>query len=538
MRGTDAAPGGGRTRGRCAGPRTPVRTVLPALLASAALLALLALPAPPAGAAGAGQAAARGSAAATAPATAAADSGQSLAPLQESMLLRRVVSAFPPADGLLRVSAGVRLFSLERLQPRQVQQVDHRDWFLETEYSPLPFLHLLGRLPYRTWTGGEGEVPPTGSGLGDLQALAAVPLPTPAGWLGLVAAGGASLPTGDERLGLSEGRTVPSLLLAAGLRLWHDSWLPELALHLNAGWRWNAPAGHGVGPVYQPWPPLYPAVAGGDDRDNDFLLLGAAVEMRRGPTRLYLEYSEARLPGADAVAFRERQRFLTAGLTWGRRQGPSVRLAYDVSLTRDDLATDYLPVIPDLVTSVSVGWQFGVGGRDRDGDGIPDRDDLCPRRAEDRDGYRDADGCPDPDNDGDGVLDDADLCPDTPEDRDGYLDEDGCPDLDNDGDGIPDAVDACPDLAEDFDGEQDDDGCPEVLQDRDGDGVPDRVDRCPDRPEDRDGFEDEDGCPELDNDLDGLPDARDACPDQAEDYDGFEDDDGCPEGGPDGGSGP
>lgn len=35
---------------------------------------------------------------------------------------------------------------------------------------------------------------------------------------------------------------------------------------------------------------------------------------------------------------------------------------------------------------------------------------------------------PDPDNDADGILDSADACRDEPEDRDGFEDADGCPD--------------------------------------------------------------------------------------------------------------
>ncbi|MCK5797958.1 MAG: hypothetical protein KAI47_12270 [Deltaproteobacteria bacterium] len=48
------------------------------------------------------------------------------------------------------------------------------------------------------------------------------------------------------------------------------------------------------------------------------------------------------------------------------------------------------------------------------------------------------------DSDGDGVPDEKDACPDEPEDRDGWLDSDGCPDPDNDGDGIPDKLDPTP----------------------------------------------------------------------------------------------
>ena len=82
---------------------------------------------------------------------------------------------------------------------------------------------------------------------------------------------------------------------------------------------------------------------------------------------------------------------------------------------------------------------------DRDHDGILDAVDKCPDQPEDKDGFEDADGCPDPDNDGDGVLDAADKCPDKAEDKDGFQDADGCPDPDNDGDGVLDAADTCPD---------------------------------------------------------------------------------------------
>ncbi|HEX3475285.1 MAG TPA: OmpA family protein [Kofleriaceae bacterium] len=69
------------------------------------------------------------------------------------------------------------------------------------------------------------------------------------------------------------------------------------------------------------------------------------------------------------------------------------------------------------------------------------------------------------DPDGDGITGDADLCPDQPEDKDGFQDADGCPDPDNDGDGIDDAHDACPDAPETVNGWQDDDGCPDEMPD-------------------------------------------------------------------------
>jgi OOP family OmpA-OmpF porin len=101
--------------------------------------------------------------------------------------------------------------------------------------------------------------------------------------------------------------------------------------------------------------------------------------------------------------------------------------------------------------------------KDTDGDGILDKDDKCPTQAEDKDGFQDEDGCPDPDNDGDGILDKDDKCPNEPEDKDGFQDEDGCPDPDNDGDGIPDVDDKCPNEPETVNGYQDSDGCPDEV---------------------------------------------------------------------------
>ena len=101
--------------------------------------------------------------------------------------------------------------------------------------------------------------------------------------------------------------------------------------------------------------------------------------------------------------------------------------------------------------------------QDRDGDGITDDVDRCPDEPEDRDGFQDADGCPDPDNDADGIADAMDKCPNEPEDKDGFQDADGCPDPDNDQDGILDTADKCPNAPETKNGFQDDDGCPDVA---------------------------------------------------------------------------
>jgi hypothetical protein len=359
-------------------------------------------------------------------------------------------------------------------------------------------------------------------------------LPSPARFLAWALRVGGTLPTGQEDTGLTEGAFSPHAALAITLRAWQHSQLPEMRVHLNLGYRWNAAeeTGFGVGGDngFQPWPPRYPAVPeGGQDGDNDFLSWGAALEFRQGDTSLFVEYTESRLQWAEEVADREYQRFVTAGLTWGRSEGLAVKLAYDVSLAREDRQTIFTAAYPDLVTRLALSYQFPLGGRDTDEDGIPNRNDLCPYVAEDRDGFRDRDGCPDPDNDGDGVLDISDGAPLEAEDLDGFQDEDGVPEYDNDGDGLEDHRDICPDAAEDYDGHRDEDGCPEEFLDADQDGIEDDADRCPGRPEDADGFEDQDGCPEADNDLDGIEDGADECPNRPEDYNGIEDDDGCPD---------
>ncbi len=177
-----------------------------------------------------------------------------------------------------------------------------------------------------------------------------------------------------------------------------------------------------------------------------------------------------------------------------------------------------------------IGIVFEPSLGDRDGDGLKDDVDRCPDDPEDRDGFEDEDGCPEPDNDRDGILDVDDKCPLIPEDRDGFQDEDGCPDADandRDGDKILDNVDKCPDDPEDYDQFQDEDGCPEL--DNDQDRILDVDDLCPNDPEDYDKFEDEDGCPDLDNDKDHILDKDDRCPNEPETYNNIDDEDGCPD---------
>jgi outer membrane protein OmpA-like peptidoglycan-associated protein len=152
---------------------------------------------------------------------------------------------------------------------------------------------------------------------------------------------------------------------------------------------------------------------------------------------------------------------------------------------------------------------------DRDGDGVPDEDDLCPNQHAGGDPDPDRPGCPrqHADADGDGVLDHLDQCPDTPAGEHPDPDRPGCPLPDRDGDGVPDHLDQCPEQPMGDQPHPDRLGCPDA--DRDGDGVPDSADRCPDQPRGLNPDPARPGCPLPDRDNDSVPDAVDACPDVA-----------------------
>jgi OmpA-OmpF porin, OOP family len=94
----------------------------------------------------------------------------------------------------------------------------------------------------------------------------------------------------------------------------------------------------------------------------------------------------------------------------------------------------------------SVGLVVRFGNMiDKDRDGIPDRNDACPRIW----GIESMDGCPDYDHDG--VPDSLDKCPA----EYGWPGADGCPDFDKDG--VADKLDKCPCEP----GPKKWDGCPE-----------------------------------------------------------------------------
>lgn len=117
--------------------------------------------------------------------------------------------------------------------------------------------------------------------------------------------------------------------------------------------------------------------------------------------------------------------------------------------------------------------------KDRDGDGIFDKLDDCPKVP----GPVSNNGCPVEDKDNDGVFDNVDECPE----QAGPEENKGCPWLDKDEDSVLDKDDACPEQA----GPTENKGCP--WPDNDGDGVLDKDDDCIDER----GTVANNGCPEA-----------------------------------------
>jgi OOP family OmpA-OmpF porin len=114
---------------------------------------------------------------------------------------------------------------------------------------------------------------------------------------------------------------------------------------------------------------------------------------------------------------------------WGLRL--DARLLFPPSSKDDGFTEDFellLSVYKELGRPSAPAPAVAVVDNDPDKDGIVGDADKCPNEPEDKDGFQDDDGCPDPDNDGDGVPDAQDKCPTEPETKNGFQDEDGCPD--------------------------------------------------------------------------------------------------------------
>lgn len=160
---------------------------------------------------------------------------------------------------------------------------------------------------------------------------------------------------------------------------------------------------------------------------------------------------------------------------------------------------------------------------DKDGDGVLDDKDACPRESGEISADPARDGCPPLDRDKDEILDVEDACPAFPGLRSGDATKHGCP-KDSDEDGLHDGIDACPQVKGPSNSNPKKSGCP---KDSDEDGVPDTADACPAVKGPASTDQRRNGCPE-DPDGDGVKYPDDACPNEKGAADRDPKQNGCP----------
>lgn len=283
---------------------------------------------------------------------------------------------------------------------------------------------------------------PASAGLRDIRVRPKVTLGTQdqTGFVGVAVVPAFTLPVGDARSFLSDGG-------------WTFS--PELLIDRTFSALWGLRLGAGGGVKLRPDAEI------GSVRVTDEIFYRAGVAVGLPPVVGREIEGVAELFGVTRLArpFADRAQSPVIARVGGRatfvlRPGHELTAMGGVGVggTRGYGA-------PDVHAWLGVGYAHVH--TDRDGDGVADDDDACPDAPEDRDGFEDSDGCPDPDNDRDGIPDTTDRCPDDPEDLDGFRDQDGCPDRDDDRDGVPDVRDRCPQEKETINGIDDEDGCPD-----------------------------------------------------------------------------
>jgi hypothetical protein len=414
-------------------------------------------------------------------------------------------------------------------------------------------------VPVLLYQTGDTSLPPTiatvdkvpMTGIGDLGfSMKGAIVKNEGGGFGLAGLGYVSLPTGDRQSFFGEGSTTVSARLLAEYSLVIASVQASLGYKLRTDHHtWPAPevGGYTFGDEI-PWSVgllFRPGVLGIDPGNRQRLEVAAHGWLPAGPVGPFgsgdpgsAALSPVLLGASDRIELGHyRDAFVMVGAEFGLNTAVGA---------------------PTVRGVLSVGW--APREHDMDHDGVPDDLDACPEIPEDKDGFEDADGCPEIDNDDDGVLDKEDACPNVAGVPSKDPKKNGCPMEDKDGDGIADEVDACPNDKGVASSDPKKNGCP--VGDADGDGVDDAHDKCPTQPEDKDGFQDADGCPDPDNDGDGIADKDDACPnekgepssdparngcptpdrdgdtfensvdkcpDQAETWNGVADDDGCPD---------
>jgi outer membrane protein OmpA-like peptidoglycan-associated protein len=249
---------------------------------------------------------------------------------------------------------------------------------------------------------GTADRDPNGVALGDLRLLPKVQLFGPkarkATGLGLALAMPVVLPTGDKE------KFVGSEQVSLNPRVIAEARVAVLNVAANVGYR------------FRPSNDVYQQLEVGNE-----LTYGAAAALALSDPDYQLI---AELAGAGSVEdVRADSENSPMEAIFAFRAYSDLGAVFTLGAGRG-LIPDY--GAPAVRVFAGLAWQ--PEENDRDGDGILDPVDACPDEPEDKDGFQDADGCPDPDNDKDGILDVDDRCPNEPETRNGVEDTDGCPD--------------------------------------------------------------------------------------------------------------
>lgn len=164
---------------------------------------------------------------------------------------------------------------------------------------------------------------------------------------------------------------------------------------------------------------------------------------------------------------------LVPGLRVGLGFGPGLSRGLGTPEYRGLLSVDWIQPIEEKPVAEPL-------PSDRDGDGIFDADDACPREKGIATDDPKTHGCPPPpDRDGDGIIDEEDACPDEPGVASDDPKKNGCPlPADADSDGILDVDDACPNEPGVKTEDPKTNGCP-PPKDTDEDTIFDPQDACP-----------------------------------------------------------
>lgn len=260
---------------------------------------------------------------------------------------------------------------------------------------------------------------------------------------------------------------------------------------------------------------------------NFQLPVGAGLNIELGKNsyvNLQAEYRKSNTEDRDNIQYGVGYMFRLGNTYVAEKENQKAETVEEVKDKDGDGVADKADLCPEVF-----GAKESNGCPDSDADGVPDPEDDCPSQA----GTIEALGCPDSDKDG--IADVDDDCPHAA----GPLRSLGCPDSDNDG--LADNEDDCPEVAgkKKFNGCPEEESLPEEIEneidfaaddiadqtpqtfperettpspttpafaDADNDGVADTEDKCPNQA----GSRNSQGCP--DSDGDGFTDETDECP--------------------------